>query len=317
MKHFAFVLILLHTAQLMADQLKATIIGSGSPIYNEKRASASVLVSAGNTHLLVDMGNGTQANLNQMGFDIRNLSGLLFTHHHLDHNEEFVPILIRSLMGRNDFLVIGPPGTTKLTETNLELYEEDISYRLGKTKRTIEDRKNAVTVRDIQGGETFEIDGIRVSTLKVPHTIHSIAYRFDFNGESIVITGDLTFTEELPKLAKNADFLIIDSGGMVMKNGEHNRRGRDSSTTNRKARRKDTKPRLQGKKSRVKAHLNLLDSSLIAKKANVKNLIYTHFTTGEVDQEASLKIIRTNYAGNVIFGEDFTGCRNDSKQNLE
>jgi hypothetical protein len=31
------------------EQLTATIIGSGSPIHNEDRASASVLVSAGNT----------------------------------------------------------------------------------------------------------------------------------------------------------------------------------------------------------------------------------------------------------------------------
>ena len=48
-----------------ADKLTATIIGSGSPIYNENRASASTLISAGNTHILVDMGNGTQANLNK------------------------------------------------------------------------------------------------------------------------------------------------------------------------------------------------------------------------------------------------------------
>jgi len=44
------------------EQLTATIIGSGSPIYNKNRASASVLISAGNSRILVDMGNGTQAN---------------------------------------------------------------------------------------------------------------------------------------------------------------------------------------------------------------------------------------------------------------
>jgi predicted metal-dependent RNase len=31
------------------------------------------------------------------------LSALLVTHHHLDHNEEFVPLLIHSLMGRHEF----------------------------------------------------------------------------------------------------------------------------------------------------------------------------------------------------------------------
>ena len=70
------------------EQLTATIIGSGSPVYNENRASASVLVSLGNTQILVDMGNGTQANLYKLGINIRKLSALLFTHHHLDKNND-------------------------------------------------------------------------------------------------------------------------------------------------------------------------------------------------------------------------------------
>ncbi|WP_426357774.1 MBL fold metallo-hydrolase [Pseudocolwellia sp. HL-MZ19] len=163
-----------------ANQLTATIIGSGSPIFNENRASASTLVSAGNTHILVDMGNGTQANLNKLGFDPRDLSALVFTHHHLDHNEEFVPMFIRSILGRNNFSIIGPPNTVKLAESNLELYNEDISYRLGKTQRTLAEREKAFDVRDLQGGESFKIDDILVTTLQVPHAIHTIAYRFDY-----------------------------------------------------------------------------------------------------------------------------------------
>ena len=281
-----------------SGQLTAMIIGSGSPVYNEERAGPSVLVSNGETRILVDMGNGTQANLNKLGVDIRALSALLFTHHHLDHNEEFVPILIRSLMGRHNFTIIGPTNTVKLTEANLELYTEDIAYRLGKTGRTLADRKEAFIVRDIKGGESFDIKNIRVSTLRVPHTIHTIAYRFDYDGESIVITSDLTYSEALPRLAKDADFMIIDSGGMIVKSGRRSRIGMKGARPGRGQR---------GRKraSRKRAHLNLHESSLLAKQANVKNLVYTHFTPGEVDQEASLKEIRKDYSGNVIFGEDF------------
>jgi len=279
------------------EQLTATIIGSGSPKYNEKRASASVLISVGNTRVLVDMGNGTQANLNTLEVDIKQLSGLLFTHHHLDHNEEFVPLLIRSLMGRHNFTIIGPPNTVQLTESNLELYAEDIAYRLGKTKRTLADRKQAFDVKDIQGGESFNIDEIRVSTIKVPHTIHAIAYRFDYNGQSIVITGDLTYSEDLPKLAKDADFMIIDSGGMIMTGGRGKKR-------NRKNTHKGVGSGKNNKRLRLRAHLNLAESSLLARQAGVKNLVYTHFIPGVIDEEASLKEIRKNYSGNVIFGED-------------
>ena len=295
------------------EQLTATIIGSGSPRYNENRAGASVLITQGDTKFLVDMGNGTQANLNKLGINLRNLSALFFTHHHLDHNEEFVPILIRSLLGRHSFTVIGPPNTIKLTNTNIELYSEDISYRLSKSGRDLSDRKEAFKVRDILGGESFKIDNINISTLKVPHSIHTIAFRFDFKGKSIVITGDLTFSKDLSNFAKNADYLIIDSGGMRIYNtkGSKNRMRKLNRINNRGRRFIGQK---RGKKTnRKKAHLNLSDSSLIAKLANIKNLVYTHFTPGNINVEASLKEIRKNYTGKVIFGEDLMVLNNTVK----
>ncbi len=284
------------TSASCIEFLSATILGSGSPMYDERRAGASVLISSGETNILVDMGNGTQANLSKSGINPRKLSSLLFTHHHLDHNEEFVPILIRSILGRHHFNIIGPPGTVELTEANIELYKEDIAYRLAKSKRTYEGRKESFDVRNINGNETFSIDDIYVSTLKVPHTIHTIAYRFDYKNESIVVTGDLTYTDKLPAFAQNADYMIIDSGGMIMK--DRNRISKKRSGKNKKGSIQNNN------KTKQRAHLNLHDSSFIANKANVKNLVYTHFVSGEVDKDGSLLEIRKNYTGNVIFGED-------------
>lgn len=295
-----FIISLLFVGVVNAEQmLTATIIGSGSPIYNENRASASVLVSNVETNLLIDMGNGTQANLNKLGLGARDLSGLLFTHHHLDHNEEFVPIFIGSLLGRNDFTIIGPPNTAKLAQVNLELYQADIEYRLGKTQRSLEARKEAFKVTDIKGGESFKVGDISVSTVEVPHTIHTIAYRFDYNNQSIVITGDLTYSEELPILAKNSDYMIIDSGGMVMSESLRNKR-------------KGTKNKSETATKHIpdRAHLNLDDSSTLAAKSEVVHLVYTHFNPGTVDTKASLEKIRQNYSGDVIFAEDLMVLNN-------
>lgn len=292
------------------SELTATIIGSGSPIFNEKRCGPSVLISAGDTKLLVDMGNGTQANLYKLGIKIPKLSYLLFTHHHRDHNEEFLPILIKLLLARHNFTIIGPPNTKKLTKAYFELYAQDIAYRLGKSGRNLADRKKNIVIKDIKGGENFAIQDIKVSTTQVPHTIHTIAYRFDYKGKSIVISGDLTYSDNLTKLAHNANFLIIDSGGMVMTGGRR-RKKRGKFESGKKGRKQKTN------KKRTKAHLNLEESSLIAKQANVKNLAYTHFTSGEVDKDASLKIIRKNFKGNVIFGNDLMVLKiSDSSQKL-
>ncbi|NQY93753.1 MAG: MBL fold metallo-hydrolase, partial [Campylobacteraceae bacterium] len=278
-----------------SEELKATIIGSGSPIYNENRSGPSVLITQGNTSILVDMGNGTQANLNKAHINVRNLSALFFTHHHLDHNEELVPMFIRSILGRNSFSIIGPPNTQKLVSTNFELYKEDISYRLSKSKRSLASRASSYTAKDIIGGESFYINNIKISTQKVPHSIYAIAYRFEYNNKSIVITGDLTYSKDLAQFSEKADYLIIDAGGMVMQNKKRKNGSRSMNNSSQKKKRKS---------ARIRAHLNLADSSLIAKNAQIKNLVYTHFRSGNINKEESLKEITKNYTGKVIFAED-------------
>jgi len=107
----------------------------------------------------------------------------------------------------------------------------------------------------------------------------------------VVVTGDLTYTDSLALFAKNADFMVIDSGGMIMDKG----RKRSEEV------RKKSKSKVS---SRERAHLNLGESSKIAADAGVKSLVYTHFTKGVVDEKASLEKINKNYSGKVIFGED-------------
>jgi len=294
-KYILILVSILFTASILNannTNLKATIIGSGSPMYNPNRAGPSVLITQGNTSILVDMGNGTQANLNKLKFNVRNLSALFFTHHHLDHNEEFVPLFIRSILGRKNFTIAGPSNTKKMVSSNFELYKEDISYRLSKSRRSLQSRQNSYTSKELIGGESFYINNIKVSTQKVPHSIYAVAYRFEYNNQSIVVTGDLTYTKELSEFSHKAEYLIIDSGGMVMQN--QSRKKRPSNTNKRK----------QGKSTKNRAHLNLSDSSLIAKNAQVKNLVYTHFRSGEINKEKSLKEIRKNYKENVIFAQD-------------
>jgi len=96
----------------------------------------------------------------------------------------------------------------------------------------------------------------------------------------------------LSSFSHKADYLIIDSGGMAMQ--IQSRKKRPSNTNKKK----------QGKSAKNIAHLNLSDSSLIAKNAQVKNLVYTHFRSGEINKEKSLKEIRKNYKENVIFAQD-------------
>ncbi|KGL63148.1 DUF1566 domain-containing protein [Polaribacter sp. Hel1_85] len=302
-KHIAILLFILGTqlfAQENNEHLTATIIGSGSPKYNTERSGPSVLISYKNTQILVDMGNGTQANLDKNNTKVRNLDALLFTHHHLDHNEEFAPIFIQTLLGGQQTIIAGPKQTTAIVDNILAIYKEDIAYRLSKSGRTLKDVKTNYTAKNLTGSNTFKIGDIRISYTPVNHTIATLAYRFDVGNESIVISGDLTYSESLPILAKNADYLIIDSGGAIQLGSNRN--------SNKGKRNKS------GNKTKQKAHVNLSESSQMAKEANVKNLVLTHFVATNIDEVATSSEINKNYTGTIIYAEDLMSL--PLKQNI-
>ena len=80
------------------------IVGSGAPRRNTIpiRSSPSALIRYQGQFFLVDMGNGTQDRLDELGLIPRQIDGLLLTHHHLDHNEEFGPLLMHSRTDRRE-----------------------------------------------------------------------------------------------------------------------------------------------------------------------------------------------------------------------
>ena len=281
------------------DLLTLTIIGSGSPQFNPDRAGPSALISYKNTHIIVDTGNGTQARFNDIGFKIKDLDGILYTHHHLDHNEEFIPIFIRSLLGNNKFSLAGPPPMKAMNESTLSQYKTDIEYRMRRSGRTLSDVLDNYTVQEISDKSSFSIGEIKISTAKVKHTIDTIAYRFDAGGQSIVVSGDLTYSESLPKLAKNTDVLLIESGGTIKVGANkrnHNASKNQGSENNKKSN--------SNRRGHERAHVTLDETARMAHESNAKKIVLTHFTNGENDEPATIAELRKGYQGEIIFGVD-------------
>jgi ribonuclease BN (tRNA processing enzyme) len=281
--------------------LNAIIIGSGSPQFDAKRSGPSVLVRLADTEILVDIGNGTQARLDQLALPISALDGLLFTHHHLDHNEEFIPVFIRSLLGGNRFVLAGPAPMKKMVDSTLDLYKEDIEYRMRRSARTLQDVKGNYIVKELTGGENFMLGGIKLTTARVNHTIYTTAIRFDAGGRSIVVSGDLIYTAALSKLAKNADYLIIDSGGTIKTGQGQGADGRGGAEGRGRRARNGAGGAEQDAQ---RAHVTLAESARMASEAGVKNLVLTHFTNGEIDEAATIAELRKGFAGKIFFAAD-------------
>jgi ribonuclease BN (tRNA processing enzyme) len=296
------------SAPASSAALNAVIIGSGSPQFDPKRGGPSVLVRLGDTEILVDIGNGTQAQLDKLQLPIAALDGLLFTHHHLDHNEEFIPVFIRSLLGGNHFVLAGPAPMRKMVDSTLELYKADIEYRMRRSGRSLQDVKGKYTVRELTGGEKFAVGDIKISTVKVNHTIASNAIRFDAGDRSIVVSGDLIDSPALSVLAKDADYLIIDSGGTI-KTGEGNARGQGARGEGPRGGARNGGARNAGaagaaQQGAQRAHVNLTETARMAKDAGVKILVLTHFTNGVIDEAATIAVLRKGFAGKIIFAAD-------------
>jgi len=110
------------------------------------------------------------------------------------------------------------------------------------------------------------------------------------DGKSIVISGDVAYSPSLPELAKDADVLVIDSGG-VIKKGKDNRRRRPPGGG-------------QGGQKPIRAHSSMDEIGRMAKEANVKKLVLTHLTPGQVDEVATKEALSKQFKGEVIFGHD-------------
>jgi predicted outer membrane repeat protein len=267
-------------------EFSVTIIGSSSPVYNPERSQPSALVQYKGVKFLVDMGNGTQTQLQKLGLTGKNSPDvLLLTHHHIDHNDEFISMLHSKFMMRNEFLVAGPAPIDEMTKYAAKFYAEDLNYRMSSRGKTFDENNTNAVVKVLNGGESFEYKGVKISTLEVPHSIKTIAYRFDAGGQSIVITGDLMYTSNLQSLAKDADIMVID--GKTVSNGNNGTRQKTNTNSG-------------------SAHASIEELAKMAVESNPKTMVLTHLGTQPADADATSKgYAGLGYQGKVVIAADF------------
>jgi len=68
-----------------AQELKVTLLGTGSPAPRMDRFGPSILVEAGNQKLLFDCGRGATQRIEQIKVPFAEVDALFLTHLHSDH----------------------------------------------------------------------------------------------------------------------------------------------------------------------------------------------------------------------------------------
>lgn len=270
------------------EGFRVVIIGSGNPKTEVGRNAPSTLVQFKDKYFLVDCGAGATSTLKESGLPVENITNMLFTHQHVDHNGDFWTFFIdgwQGSYGRRSLNLTGP-RVQELYDTTVGFFKDDLSYRarLGTAKDGALTNVNITDFTEDQ--HSLELDGVRITAIPVPHTAPTYAYRFDADGQSVVVSGDLDYTEDFAPFAKDVDILVID--GMMTT---------DFSALSEQGA-KNLREGLLG------SHATSEALAKMAADAGAKKVVLTHLGLGKLSTNAIKAFSDVNFQGEIIVAED-------------
>jgi len=204
-------------AESRADgDFRVTLLGTASPAPRVNRFGPSTLVEAGGQVLLFDAGRGVPIRMGQIKVPIGRIGVLFLTHFHSDHTSGIPDVWLTGWLGpvfgrrQQPFRVIGPTGTKELMANLEKAYALDVKIRTEDEK--LPPQGIAVVAEDFQAdGVVYEKDGVKVTAFEVDHgdaIKPAFGYRIDYNGHSVVISGDTRYSRNVIKYGTGADLLI-------------------------------------------------------------------------------------------------------------
>jgi ribonuclease Z len=221
-----------NTAPLADDALRVAICGSSAPLPSAARAKSCVAVFAGGKFYVVDAGPESVENLVLWGIPLSQIGGVLLTHFHSDHIGDLGELNLQTWAGGRPatLTVYGGPGVDRVVEGFNEAYRLDQGYRTEHhTARILPPATWPMVAQTItMNGEptaakdrsrlVLDDGSLRITAIEVDHAPISpaYAYRFDYKGRSVVVTGDLKYHPALAKSARGVDVIVSEAISLQM-----------------------------------------------------------------------------------------------------
>ncbi len=208
-----------HPAAAQPAAFRVRLLGTAGPYLTPDTAEAGLLVVAGSELLLFDCGRGVPERLGQIGAQL--VSKVFLTHLHSDHTEG-LPILWMnestwSARGNTPLSVWGPgqdvnqpAGTADLTSLVANAYATNTLIRTQLVEHLPAGGIQFQTTVISSEGVVYQNNGVTVTAFLVDHgpVKPAFGYRVDYQGHSIVFSGDTTLSPNLVQHAQGADVLI-------------------------------------------------------------------------------------------------------------
>jgi ribonuclease BN (tRNA processing enzyme) len=276
--------------QCKVDQVKLQVLGSGGPELDDGRNSSGYLIWYKNkARVLIDAGAGSSVEYGKSGAKFEDLEGILLTHLHVDHSADLVSYIKGSYFTSRsaDIGLYGPEANNLMPSTSDYLQrllgDKGAFVYLNDyvNKRDDADYKVVATDVPLIKGHTFNYSlgkNIKAKATFVHHgPVAAVAWRVELAGCSIVFSGDMSNQfDVLNSFANEADILVANNAVP------------DNATG-----------------AALNLHMTPSTIAQIAKKAQVKQLVLSHFMKRTLTiQKLTHGIIRQKYRGPIILATD-------------
>lgn len=188
--------------------MRFTLVGTGTTVPDADRGPAAFLVESDGARILVDGGTGTIRRLASLGVDARMLDGGVYSHRHVDHCGDLVPLLFTMKVGperaRNrDYPIWAGAGFGDFLRGLEGVYGSWIQS---------ESWRAVVTELPLDGLGTARLPGgVRLDTRPAAHSAGALHLAFTGpDGFRVVFSGDTGPSPALAELSRDADVLVTE-----------------------------------------------------------------------------------------------------------
>lgn len=286
----AIVLALMVLAPLVASaqEIKVTLLGTGTPVPAMNRFGPSILVEAAGQKFLFDAGRGALQRLRQARVRWQDVDGLFLTHLHSDHVVGFPDLWLTGWLvspGRDrPIRVWGPRGTKAMMSHLEQAYEFDIRLRLYDDRAAPDGV--VILAEEFSEGVVFDTGGLRITAIEVDHSPvrPAFGFRVDYGGRSVVLSGDTRVSPNLIRHAQGVDLLVHE----VASPDSFQRAG----------------VRPERAKSVLEHHVTPEQAGEVFAKTHPRLAVYSHIVQPDAAEQDLIPPTRKSYSGPVEVGED-------------
>ena len=210
------------TEELAEGEIRVSILGSGLPWVTKAQAAGSVLVEVGNPErdvFVFDLGAGALANFSGLKVPVTSLKNVFLSHLHADHVADYLTLMGSFVKaGRLDPVEVwggASDDPARGLATFVDLIQQALAWDHSSMAGYVPTTGSHATANEVPYDRTetiYERNGVTITSFPVIHALNgAVGFRIDYDGQSVVFSGDTKPTMTLVEAASGCDLLIHET----------------------------------------------------------------------------------------------------------